>query len=517
MTGLIFNPMTNRFIKNNKVNRKRIVKNRLKVITKIVDSMVSRNQLINDLPKFVNKLVDSTKDNLILGNYFNNLMKTKREKMEEKIDKINKRKLKRQQRDVAILKKQQEIKINLESEGVIERLNRTTKFYNFKLNQKFKKKKVRVALNFRSIPKLEEIIEKLKRKYSKPNTFLRIKATFESENGFAKNLLVQDNSGSKLRGLLETLTVTDYILYLVNLSVFQVKFKTEGGCDSKQHTKTIKRVDEKYTLTSMKSKNNNCLLAIFIKFVKDKKLSTKKVIPKTLKKLLFPTKEKNDMIDISEIWKVADHFKVGFRCYNQVLDIIEEYKTELPLVVDIMLLIDHYYFVEFKEQIEKYCKECNKKYFKKHTCNTNRISYINHKFGKKDCVTTKIKKYNEIDSLKNVLVYDFETLNCLQGNARKATVYSVGYKFVGAEGGVKQIWGKDCLIKFVDYLLDLKEPTTITAYNGANFDLYFILNELNRRGVEIKDIIKNGNSILKLDFGNCKVFDFMQVPFNFTG
>ena len=549
----IFNPLTRRSIKNTEKNRKKMMKflsegkvffnpftkkfvkrdsgTVLKLLqgkkerwfyNKYSDKLEKRNEKnINQFNRVVKKelfynpltrkyITRNQQNEIILGKdkrvFYNQFLDAPQIRSEwyQKLykDKITEMKNKKAKIDYAI-----------EKTNSYERLNRTTNIIEYDLFKQVEGRRSGIELNNLSIKKIVKSVEELKQKHAVANGHLKIKMMFADDSGnYFQNRLVQSNTEAILEGLLKKMTTTNYVILIQKLVVFQVKFKDQGGCDSKQHTNTVRRPGEKYTLTSMKSKDNNCLIAVFIKFLKDEKILTGRVMPKTIKKKLFPNKLKDSMISIDEIKIVAEYFKVGFKCYNQMMELISSYDETNALVVDMMLVINHYSAIESCEYIEKYCKFCNVNYLKTHNCNTNKVSFINHKFGKKDIVTTKIKQYKELNNLSNVLVYDFETLNAQQGDDRKATPYCVGYKYINRDndGTYNYLWGENCLVEFVDYLLSIKEETIITAYNGSNFDLYFILNELNRRGVEIKDIVKNGNSILKLDFGHIAVFDLCK-------
>eukprot|EP00054_Salpingoeca_dolichothecata_P031098 m.259420 g.259420 ORF g.259420 m.259420 type:complete len:157 (+) comp26772_c1_seq21:1109-1579(+) len=59
---------------------------------------------------------------------------------------------------------------------------------------------------------------------------------------------------------------------------------------------------------------------------------------------------------------------------------------------------------------------------------------------------------------------------------------------------------------FIDELVNMKDKV-ITAYNGASFDFYYLIDELTARGIDVNYMILNGGKVLKFSFNGNRVFD----------
>ena len=92
--------------------------------------------------------------------------------------------------------------------------------------------------------------------------------------------------------------------------------------------------------------------------------------------------------------------------------------------------------------------------------------------------------------------------------------YAIGYIDMADEKYYK-LEGKDCLEIFVKYLLT-KSKKYICAYNGAGFDFRFLINELDKQGVNIRSPIIANNSILHAKFGNWKTPNILWDICRFT-
>ena len=202
---------------------------------------------------------------------------------------------------------------------------------------------------------------------------------------------------------------------------------------------------------------------------------------------------------------------------------LETLRTGANVVRRLVLTDNHFTQVELSES--KKCDKCGQVYFKTH--NTNACTLERQMFYQ-----AKVKKINKrfllcgnkaepFNNQSLVIHYDWETYqnkSIVDGQAIH-TPYIVGYN-EGTE--FKYIAGDKCVINFTDYVLrkgleienednerGLKKKRTlfVNAYNGANFDHYFLFQEFLRRGLKPDKQIINNGSIVSFQYKNIKLFD----------
>ncbi len=130
-----------------------------------------------------------------------------------------------------------------------------------------------------------------------------------------------------------------------------------------------------------------------------------------------------------------------------------------------------------------------------------------------------------IDVEKSIILhFDIETISKMS-----LLPYAIGYKLTGNEikiifYGPDEVidnnvqYTKDPFVKFVDILLEIAKEqkangfdnVILNTFNGAGFDYYFLLKEILRRGITIKNMIQSGGRLLQLEFENIRCFDLYQ-------
>lgn len=278
-------------------------------------------------------------------------------------------------------------------------------------------------------------------------------------------------------------------IIILGYSIKYIPIKTTtGGCDTFQHNT---RIGDLKTL-SPKSSKNNCLFACIHHALglKGNFLSLQ-----TRKALGF---EKEAMIDISDIGKVAEHYKITINLHDMEGELTNRF-NDGNNIVNIMLYISNEnkgHYVLITNEL-KFCDKCRHSYFKEgHKCNVRRQMWINRKSGLKNVIPSKIFKEAPFNKHQNMFYYDIETFKPEDTDA--ITPYAVGWSVYGK---YQQEYGIDAWKKFIKVIIQQKDKV-ICAYNGAGFDFHFLMTELLDLGVEIKNVIMNNGRLMSFGFGD---------------
>lgn len=419
-----------------------------------------------------------------------------------------------------------------------------------KFNAKKKEaNKVSVILTFKNL----EMIE-----YDYYKNFNVDEAMMKRKNGLKNRLydLMIQPRGSSSSG----------VLSLIKIVVLEIVKFRKGGCDKREHfTRDVIDKSLTYLKTSVVAKDNNCGLQVFRKYAILNKIliikkanrekgveksvtlngvETKDFYPKILRKTLFPDMLYNAMLSVDDLEVLADYYKIGFRVYDEEYALCKYYKVECDNVANFRLFDSHYTLIEaLKKQkcgrcsvhfvnthnciLENpdatKCLGCGRVYMNEHTCSQDMIDYYQSQIMKDTTIITAGKKRAvEPEDLTKIMVYDFETFNETVKNVKgleynkKAQVYAVGYKFIG--GDLKSDIGPGTIERFVDYIVELsegKDKVIMSAYNGSRFDSYFIVEELNKRGIAPTQMTISGGAMIILRVGNVSFFDlckFLMCP-----
>ena len=296
---------------------------------------------------------------------------------------------------------------------------------------------------------------------------------------------------------------------LHSLTFFLFPFNVKGGCANRCRTaKTLRYKNRTIKLISPKSSNHNCLIMAVIHGLKlkGKDKGGNNVDMKKLREELDIPPGK---IHYSRVPDIAQHFDTGYVLINERQEIIMS-DGILNDPVHIMLMKEHYYVVKYVDKIKK--KQCEGGCGRllnvtntKHVCTKPRIVYRNNMIEKKQSLVSmkKCKEPAVIDS-DRMIFFDLETFQESISHVPYACGYTQGLQEVQID------YGKDCMNNFVDMLLRCKDKY-ITAYNGSGFDFYFLIDILNGRNTDVKNIIMNNGAILSFEFGeNNKVFDLYR-------
>jgi len=297
----------------------------------------------------------------------------------------------------------------------------------------------------------------------------------------------------------------NYTLEISKIIIRLVKERA-GGCNTSSKVKKT-RIGNVIKEQERTGKSvNNCFFYqtathIGLPQGKGKAASQRKMIQDIRKEFdLNPT----EMIPISKALEI-------FKKYNteKSLRIIDEdtfntYGSQEDDALVLSMKDNHYATIKRSEQ--KQCAECGRKYFKTHKCNVERVQFADAKFrGKRSLLCRKHEEKQLVNDF--VMHYDLETFP--DKKTKEHTPYIVGVTF---RGKYHTFSGDNCMNKFLDYLFRTAEtikPKTLylNAFNGANFDHYFIYREFLNRGIKPdKDIINNG-SIIKFNYKNISLFD----------
>ena len=287
------------------------------------------------------------------------------------------------------------------------------------------------------------------------------------------------------------------------MTIYVFGLSEKGGCTDCKHGKhmeTIKYEKNTVKLFSPRSSNDNCLIMAFAYALGIKGNTLKMDRIREQAKV-----ELKGKIHYKNVSKIAKWFNTDYVLLNDKNEIIS-FSNIQNAKVTIMLKNDHYLVVQSKAF--DYCGKCNKRHLVKdvaHVCSSKKVTYNSRRLGKKDYVNLINCKEKEKIKDDTMIFFDLETF---QDSTNCHQAYACGYSIGKGEPIIK--YGKNCMDDFIDFILKA-EDKIITAYNGSGFDFYLLLNNLLKRNIEIKNIIKCNGSILSFRFGNNnKVFDLYK-------
>ena len=251
-----------------------------------------------------------------------------------------------------------------------------------------------------------------------------------------------------------------------------------GGCSKKCQGEVMKLVNLK--VHSPCSSNNNCLFKCIEPEIKNWK-STKLACNEVRKRFGL---EDNCMISIEQAIEIGKFFKVSVGIFTNDNDLIAgEYEGKLKL----LYLNEHYMTIKSKVNV---CSLCKKIWTKSHKCREHHTKdfYIKRDEHKRYVFNDDNlpKKDNEN---KFILHYDIETwaqdkgANKLGKTIYNNTPYIVGCAYYPQQEDKPEYLtfvGDDCMKQFYDFLgsIDVKHIKYLNAYNGSNFDHYYLFQEM---------------------------------------
>jgi hypothetical protein len=230
----------------------------------------------------------------------------------------------------------------------------------------------------KNIPMIVQTVKSFFVLNKEKNTTISVRLYFSNEdNTYHKNIVINKNDiegqllSQKLFNFLQRCTVLGYNIILRQIDVMIIKFKNNGGCDDREHITKVKSKKEFYFKTTMKTKDNNCGIMVFIKFLSINDIDKTRYIPKSIKKQLFPKEKANYMLSYQDLVKIGEFFKVNFICFNQEKEELIKFSCVDAInkdnVLQIMLYNEHYEILTEVLQL-KQCPDCYDRYEKIHTC-----------------------------------------------------------------------------------------------------------------------------------------------------
>jgi hypothetical protein len=346
----------------------------------------------------------------------------------------------------------------------------------------------------------------------------------ETDNSISKFIKYKTGNFSfeKFKENYNKLTDNYHHLVLKSIKLLKFQLPKRGGCCERSTSKLMSVSKQmRCAIIDPKSKNNNCLIACFIKALG---LNGNKVKPDIIRQKVGL--KQNEMIETKDIHLIADYFECGFMVINELnTKPLLVHNLFRDVIVQLLLITEHYQLINdvekeikicahcFKKYTEKHnciidnpdkkhCNKCGKDYLKTHNCNITNITFYKSINSRKrrekpDIISVKNIKTKKID-YRDIIFFDLETFQEYNNHV----VYACGwYNKV-----YKQDYGKNSMNGFVDEMIKQKNKT-IVAYNGSGFDFHFLMKELIKRGIEIEKPILNNGKLMSFQFGSNKVFD----------
>lgn len=304
----------------------------------------------------------------------------------------------------------------------------------------------------------------------------------------------------------QTFETQNYFVYTYSIEIIISNLSDKGGCSDhkgKYKSSREKFGDDSIILKSYKSKNNNCLLQCY-NIAYDVKGN--EIKPDSVRKALnIPSNEK---IGLDKIPMITEYYNTklnknkGFQVLNEKFEIVSyKYFDNSEDYIKLFLRDEHYFLfdvIEFKK-----CDKCGRKLRlenENHKCNINRASYRRRQIHKKrDFVQVHdVKEASKID-YNDIVHWDLETFQHI--------INHVPYASGWFNKEYKTSYGFGCIDKTIDEFITY-ENKIISAYNGAGFDFYFLLDKLTERNINISNVILANGRLMSFTYGNNnKVFD----------
>lgn len=280
--------------------------------------------------------------------------------------------------------------------------------------------------------------------------------------------------------------------YEYNIANLVVSFIQEnrGGC----RATPLKEKTSTALFYHTKSGNNNCLFTCLKKLGLLEVDRVGQVYANTIRRRYgLPD---NDAIPLSIAKKIVADLCTGS---VDVVDGIANSTVFLGSAKAIRLSEGHYTIAEAR--IKKQCPACMTKYYTTHRCDPNRVRFADRlkNNGKRSLLCRKVQ--TEPINHAVLVHYDIETY---VNQAGEHTPYIVG---VCHRGEYSMHAGRECMVNFILWVQSLQYPVILNAFNGAKFDAYPLYSALLSMGLQVKDFIISNNSLIRLKYGNFRIFD----------
>lgn len=324
---------------------------------------------------------------------------------------------------------------------------------------------------------------------------------------------------------------------MINQIIITLIRENSGGCNKQTVICSKGLLQYQYP----QARDNNCFFSIVSDYLS---IPQQRIMKEVYNQVRSEFNiEPNQPITISKALEIFDYYKIDLKDSIKILECETNtfhYSTKGNMdSKEIKLENGHYSaFVGIKEAKPKSkCPTCLHEVLTsnlaKHKCNPNNVSYVNSKIQKKGrSLICNIK--DEISStIDRVIHYDIETYrkkintdsetDSLDTSVYRTNdnviethePYIVGYD-LNDGNGYKTIEGDNCMNKFVCVLIDYttsksqKVKYFVNAYNGANFDHYFIWKEFKTMNIKPDKFAISNGSLVMFEYKNFKCIDLCK-------
>jgi hypothetical protein len=283
---------------------------------------------------------------------------------------------------------------------------------------------------------------------------------------------------------------------ILNIEFNVIKPLTGGCYSTKGHGKDMKvnnlKVHNPY------STNNNCLFKCIEKHLDFK--PTKLKCNEIRKEFHIPD---NECISIQDAYKIAK--KYTDKSVSVITNDLDILYGDDNADIKIFCMNNHYMTLE---ATVKNCKDCGKMYIQQHKCNKKRCSYYNQKVLKRLIEPVEINDKGLLDD--TILHYDIETHR--KNELNEHTPYIVGYAYYTPDYELiyNTFQGDNCMKEFYEFLgnVELNHIKYINAFNGSNFDHYYLFREkVFHDSKKVGKFILNNGGILSATIKGKKLID----------
>lgn len=312
-------------------------------------------------------------------------------------------------------------------------------------------------------------------------------------------------------------------------TIDQIIIKTirenSGGCKDKDtiQCKGLLQYQHK------RSRDNNCFFNCVSEYLKINQQSKMKEIYNNIRSRF--NIQSNLSIPISKAIEIFDTYKIDSKDSIKILESetnkFHYSKNGNIKSKELKLEKGHYsIYVGDKEIKPKTkCTKCLKEIltinFDKHKCNETNLSFINSKILKNGRSLICSVKDETISTINKVIHYDIETYRLgISGDNDSDNIteihepYIIGFD-LNDGSGYRTFEGDNCMNKFVSLLIEytsLNSSKTfyINAYNGCNFDHYFIWKEFKAMGIKPDKFAISNGSLVMFEYNNFKCIDLCK-------
>jgi len=293
-----------------------------------------------------------------------------------------------------------------------------------------------------------------------------------------------------------------------NIMVTRVKVsvirENRGGCYKGGQDKLTNIGDT--CVINPRSKNNNCFFACIKDYMGPEQARRYNVIRQEF------NIEKDGQIPISVGLAIFQKYNIVADAKLSIFDSDTKiWHGDRAQALTICLEDNHYTIRKVSTKLKQKCPDCLRCWngAKLHTCDAKRVKYVNAKIKKTGrYLLSNMKAENGVNN-DEIIHYDLETYRRTVGDHIVQTPYVLGYTSKQhTNGEFRYFAGDDCIEQFVSWLVALDGDVIINAFNGANFDSYFLVADILKRGVP--NLTVNNGSIIGMKYSNIKMFDICK-------